>query len=129
MDHLLTPCDNLWEILLDNFDFSWFSNGSYLKGDSHKYCAGYLTATSFDVEAASLPMATTTQEDEIYAFAWAGTLCVLLSRVRLFANPWTVAHQAPLSMGFSRQEHWSGLPFPSPKGTTERKKMKPLSRV
>ena len=37
-----------------------------------------------------------------------------LSRVRLFATPWTVAHRAPLSMGFSRQEHWSGLPFPSP---------------
>ena len=37
-----------------------------------------------------------------------------LSRVRLFATPWTVAHQAPLSMGFSRQEYWSGLPFPSP---------------
>ena len=29
-------------------------------------------------------------------------------------TPWTVAHQAPLSMGFSRQEYWSGLPFPSP---------------
>ena len=38
----------------------------------------------------------------------------LLSRVRLFATPWTVAYQAPLSMGFSRQECWSGLPFPSP---------------
>ena len=38
----------------------------------------------------------------------------LLSRVRLFATPWTVAHQAPQSMGFSRQEYWSGLPFPSP---------------
>ena len=37
-----------------------------------------------------------------------------LSRVWLFATPWTVAYQAPLSMGFSRQEHWSGLPFPSP---------------
>ena len=37
-----------------------------------------------------------------------------LSRVRLFATPWTVAHHAPLSMGFSRQEYWSGLPFPSP---------------
>ena len=36
-----------------------------------------------------------------------------LSRVRLFATPWTVAHQAPPSMGFSRQEHWSGVPFPS----------------
>ena len=38
----------------------------------------------------------------------------LLSRVRLFATPWTVAYQAFLSMGFSRQEYWSGLPFPSP---------------
>ena len=39
-----------------------------------------------------------------------------LSRVRLFVTPWTVAHQAPLSMGFSRQEYWSGLPFPPPGG-------------
>ena len=38
----------------------------------------------------------------------------LLSRVWLFATPWTVAHQAPPSMKFSRQEYWSGLPFPSP---------------
>ena len=37
-----------------------------------------------------------------------------LSRVRLFVTPWTVAYQAPLSLGFSRQEYWSGLPFPSP---------------
>ena len=35
-----------------------------------------------------------------------------LSCVRLFATPWTEAHQAPSSMGFSRQEYWSGLPFP-----------------
>ena len=38
----------------------------------------------------------------------------VLSRVRLFATPWTVAHQGPPPMGFSRQEYWSGLPFPSP---------------
>ena len=38
-----------------------------------------------------------------------------LSRVRLFETLWTVARQAPLSMGFSRQEYWSGLPFPSPR--------------
>ena len=37
-----------------------------------------------------------------------------LSRVRLLVTPWTVAHQAPPSMGFSRQEYRSGLPFPSP---------------
>ena len=40
--------------------------------------------------------------------------CWLLSHVRLCANPWTVACQAPPSMGFPRQEYWSGLPFPSP---------------
>ena len=40
----------------------------------------------------------------------------LLSRIQLFATPWTVAYQAPLSMGFSRQEYWSGLPLPSPGG-------------
>ena len=38
-----------------------------------------------------------------------------LSRVRFFVTLWTVAHQVPPSMGFSRQEYWSGLPFPSPR--------------
>ena len=38
----------------------------------------------------------------------------LLSHVRLFTTPWTAAHQAPLSLGFSRQEYWSGVPLPSP---------------
>ena len=45
------------------------------------------------------------------------TLCLLLShfsRVRLCATPETAAHQAPPSLGFSRQKHWSGLPLPSP---------------
>ena len=37
-----------------------------------------------------------------------------LSHVQLFVTPWTVAYQAPLSMGFSRQEYWSELQFPSP---------------
>ena len=38
----------------------------------------------------------------------------LLSKCPALATPWTVAHQAPLSVGFSRQEYWSHLPFPSP---------------
>ena len=46
--------------------------------------------------------------------------------VRLCATLWTVAHQAPLSLGFSRQEHWSGLPFPSPMHESE---VKLLSHV
>ena len=37
-----------------------------------------------------------------------------LNHVRLFETPWTVAYQSPQCMEFSRQEHWSGLPFPSP---------------
>ena len=47
--------------------------------------------------------------------AWKWNLKVKLpSRVRLFSTPWTAAYQAPPSMGFSRQEYWSGLPLPSP---------------
>ena len=58
-----------------------------------------------------------------YMFSWphaesSTTLLLLLlslfSRIGLCATPSTAAHQAPLSLGFSRQEHWSGLPFPSP---------------
>ena len=51
-----------------------------------------------------------------------------LSHVRLFATPWTVAHQAPLSMGFPRQEYWSGLPFLSP-GDLSDPGIKPRSPV
>ena len=48
--------------------------------------------------------------DKVYACMQASRF----SSVLLFATLWTVVHQAPLSMGFSRQEYWSGLPFPSP---------------
>ena len=54
------------------------------------------------------------------------------SRVWLSATPWTMARQAPLSMGFSRQKHWSGLPFPSPAikyEVSEGSKVKSFSRV
>ena len=43
----------------------------------------------------------------------------LLSRVRLFATPWTAAYQAPPSMGFSRLKYWSGVPLPSLLGGTK----------
>ena len=50
-----------------------------------------------------------------FSNAWKGKVKVKsFSCVRLFATPWTAAHHAPLSMGFSRQEYWSGLPLPSP---------------
>ena len=51
-----------------------------------------------------------------------------LSCVQLFAISWTVAHQAPLSMGFPRQEHWSGLPGPPP-GDLPDPGLEPLSLV
>ena len=51
-----------------------------------------------------------------FSNAWKWKMKVkLLSRVRPSATPWSVAFQAPLSMGFSRQEHWSGVPLPSPR--------------
>ena len=59
-------------------------------------------------------------------------LLLLLSRfirVRLCATPQMAAHQAPSSLGFSRQEHWSGLPFPSPMQDSEKVKVKSLSPV
>ena len=51
------------------------------------------------------------------------------SRVRLCATPWMAAHWAPPSLGFSRQEHWSGLPFPSPMHENEKWKWSCSSRV
>ena len=51
------------------------------------------------------------------------------SRVRLCVTPWMAAHQAPPSLGFSRQEHWSGLPFPSPIQESEKVKVKSFSHV
>ena len=56
-------------------------------------------------------------QEHIFYFALSQDLLLLLScfsHVRLFATPWTAAHQAPPSMGFSRQEHWSGVPLPFP---------------
>ena len=50
---------------------------------------------------------------------------LLCCRVQLFVTPWTVALQAPLSMGFSRQEYWNGLPFP-PLGDLPNPKIKPM---
>ena len=55
------------------------------------------------------------EKKNIHTHRYTCCCCVQsLSRVRLFVTPWTVAHQALLSMGFSRQEHWSGLPCPPP---------------
>ena len=49
----------------------------------------------------------------------------LLSRVQLLATPWTAAHQAPPSIGASRQEYWSRVPLPSPETTDDVKRVRP----
>ena len=59
---------------------------------------------SIGASASVLP----TNIQDWFPLGWTG------SRLELFATPWTVSHQAPPSMGFSRQEYWNGLPFPSP---------------
>jgi len=58
----------------------------------------------------------------IYQYLCISVLLLLsrFSRVQLCATPETAAHQAPPSLGFSRQEHWSGLPFPSPMHKSEK---------
>ena len=74
-DHLLTPHDDRQEIHLGNTDFSWFTDGSYLKFDNGKYCAGHAIATLFDViGAAPLPMAISPQRASLNALTWAHTL-------------------------------------------------------
>ena len=52
-----------------------------------------------------------------------------LSRVRLLATPWTIAHQAPPSMGFSRREYWSGVPLPSSTLLTREMQIKTTMRI
>ena len=58
-------------------------------------------------------------------------VCCMLSHfshVQLFVTPWTVAYQAPLSMGFSRQEYWSGLPCPPSRGSFQSRDQTQVSR-
>ena len=75
MDHFLAPCHDILEILLSDIDFSWFTDGSYLKGNDGANTVLYAVISSFHVvEVASLSMATLTQEPELYPSIWACTL-------------------------------------------------------
>ena len=69
-----------------------------------------LQADTLPSEPPGKPLSTDIQK-EIIVCGFLGEA----SRLRLFVTPWTVARQAPMSMGFFRQEYWSGLPFPSPR--------------
>ena len=88
----------------------------------HVYCAGDHSSQVLEVSM------TRSSWQVLWLFKYrrdlkTGLLLLLLSRfsrVQFCAIPQTAAHQAPLSLGFSRQEHWSGLPFPSPMHESER---------
>ena len=72
------------------------------------------------------PVAHRTNPAHLYRISFIHT-CIL-SHVRFFVTSWTIARQAPLSMGFSRQEYWIGLPFPTP-GDLADPGIKPTSPV
>ena len=65
----------------------------------------------------------------IYTHVYMWSEVKLLSHVWLFVTPWTVAHQASPSIGFSRQEYWSGLPLPSPGESSQPRDQTQVSRV
>ena len=97
-----------------NLDLNWVfkSNGSLLVGNEEERSGspvpGILQARILEWVAISLSN----------AWKWKEKV-KSLSRVRLLATPWTSAYQAPPSMGFSRQEYWSGVPLPSPEKRKE----------
>ena len=102
--------------------------GSYSVGQGHAQyifnpifcwwvglCSFPVIYTGANYEAMPKNTQTTTQLHSSHMLVkWKKVKVKSLSRIGLFVTPWTVAYQAPPSMGFSRQEYWSGLPFPSP---------------
>ena len=83
------------------------SKGFWVQGEnSHKHL--FFSMTS------SIGLIVTRSQKPSSCLSVCVCMCESLSRVQLFVTPRTVAHQASLSMEFSRQEYWSGLPFPSP---------------
>ena len=94
-------CDFLFIDLIPPHLFLWYPNStSFLKKSAKKLSFWVLTCLKLSLFCPLFLEC---------CFGWCRILkWKLLSRVQLFATPWTVAHQAPLSMGFSRQEYWSG---------------------
>ena len=88
--------------------------------------AGYaMTASDFLVEFIPLQKAKLSQATELRTFSVV-VVVKLISCVQLFATPWTVVHQGPLSIGFSRQEYWSAFPVP-PLGDLPKPGIEPMS--
>ena len=85
----------------------------------------FISAQCYDPQSVSGEKSSSCLDSELTHHFWEISLLLLLllsrfSCVRLCATPQTAAHQAPPSLGFSRQEHWSGLPFPSPMQESEK---------
>ena len=95
--------------------------GSYAVGEC-RFKFVYFWWTDVYFKEISICISSNFSKSEDYSFFYFGNFhfvlvsvwVLMLSRVRLFVTPWTVAHQAPLSVGFSRQEHWSGWSLSSP---------------
>ena len=75
------------------------------------HCSGFLTGEPL---GKLCPSGSQEQTASYFCLPVCMCVCCLFSRVQLFVTLWTLAHQAPLSMGFSRQEYWNGLPRPPP---------------
>ena len=97
----------------------WMWNNRYIKAEMLSFLLFFIlilydqkphVAAIFCGASSRLFLLSQTLPGGTQFFCSAMNVCLLLSCVRLFVNPWTVAHQAPLSMGFCRQEYWSGLP-------------------
>ena len=88
-----------------------------------EYCSGLSFPPPGDLPDPGIePESPVLQADSLLTELQLLLLLSRFSRVRLCATPETAAHQAPPSLGFSRQEHWSGLPFPSPMHESEKGK-------
>ena len=113
----------LWTILSlgnnEEFSFPMLVNTSAAAAESLQSCPTLCDPTDISPPGSPVPgiLQARTLEWVAISFSNAGKWKVKvksLSRVWLFATPWTAAYQAPPSMGFSRQEYWSGVPLPSP---------------
>ena len=111
---LVQPRDLLWPV-------EWVLNKSQCPEIKRDLCASFcphqhpLLPLPWEERAQTSPAPRRGVRDACDTDRALGFLvCAQLSHVQLFATPWTVAHQAPLSMGFSKQEYWNGLLFPPP---------------
>ena len=107
-------------VMSTNYNIIWYSTAAAAAAKLLQSCLTLCDPTDGSPPGSPVPgilQARTLEWVAIsFSSAWKWKVKVKsFSHVRLLATPWTIAHQAPPSMGFSRQEHWSGVPLPSPK--------------